>query len=180
MPSEGSGDSILNAELLVAEPRLARIARIVIAGLPHHVTQRGNRRQTTFFADADYAEYRRLMAGPCARCGTQVWAYCLMPNHVHLFMVPSHADGLRCAVAESHRRYTRMINFRHGWRGHLWQERFHAFVMDECYLLAAARRALGSTGRWGLEMMHLNTQIARSFDGTGRGPIIRKTTVAGG
>jgi putative transposase len=62
-----------------------------------------------------------------------------MPNHVHLIMVPGEEDGLRCAVAEAHRRYTRMINFRQGWRGHLWQERFHSFVMDEQYLLAAVR-----------------------------------------
>jgi putative transposase len=38
-----------------------------------------------------------------------------------------------------HRRYTRMINFRHGWRGHLWQGRFSSFVMDEKHLLAASR-----------------------------------------
>jgi putative transposase len=79
------------------------------------------------------------MASSCEGCGTQVWAYCLMPNPVHLFMVPGEEDGLRCAVAEAHRRYTRMINFRHGWRGRLWQERFHSFVMDARYLLAAVR-----------------------------------------
>ncbi len=118
---------------------MARIARVVAPGLPHHVTQRGNRRQPTFFGDQDYVEYRRLMTASCERCGTQIWAYCLMPNHVHLVMVPSTEDGLRCALGEAHRRYTRMINFREGWRGHLWQERFHSFVMDEPHLLAAAR-----------------------------------------
>jgi putative transposase len=118
---------------------VARIARVVVPGLPHHVTQRGNRRQQTFFVDEDYAEYRPLMAKSCERCGTETWAYCLMPNHVHLVMVPSTEYGLRCALGESHRRYTQMINFRHGWRGHLWQERFHSFVMDEPHLLAAAR-----------------------------------------
>jgi putative transposase len=118
---------------------MARIARIVVPRLPHHVTQRGNRHQETFFGDADYAEYIGLMAAACVRCKTQVWAYCLMPNHVHLIMVPRSADGLRCAVAETHRRYTRMINLRMGWSGHLWQERYHSFVMDEPHLLAAAR-----------------------------------------
>jgi putative transposase len=55
-----------------------------------------------------------------------------MPNHVHLIMVPGKEDGLRCAVAEAHRRYSRMINFRQGWRGHLWQERLHSFSgLDE-------------------------------------------------
>ncbi len=62
-----------------------------------------------------------------------------MPNHVHLVLVPREADGLRAALGEAHRRYTRHINFREGWRGHLWQERFHSFAMDEPHLLAAAR-----------------------------------------
>ncbi len=62
-----------------------------------------------------------------------------MPNHVHLILVPGDELGLRDALGEAHRRYTRMINFREGWRGHLWQERFHSFVMDERHLIAAAR-----------------------------------------
>ncbi len=62
-----------------------------------------------------------------------------MPNHVHLVMGPSEEDGLRASLGEAHRRYTRHINFRKGWRGHLWQERFHSFVMDEVYLLATVR-----------------------------------------
>ena len=129
---------------------MERVARIVAPGYPHHVTQRGNRRQPTFFGDEDYAEYRRLVAASCARCRTQVWAYCLMPNHVHLIMVPEDEDGLRCAVAEAHRRYTRRVNGREGWRGPLWQERFHSFVMDECYLLATTRYVENSPVRAGL------------------------------
>ncbi len=62
-----------------------------------------------------------------------------MPNHVHLILVPSDEDGLGRALGEAHRRYTRRINFREGWRGHLWQERFHSFPMDETWLMAAAR-----------------------------------------
>jgi putative transposase len=67
---------------------MARLPRVVVPGLPHHVTQRGNRRQQTFFADDDYVEYRTLLADSCRGCGTQVLAYCLMPNHVHLILVP--------------------------------------------------------------------------------------------
>jgi putative transposase len=118
---------------------MARIARVVAPGLPHHVTQRGNRGQQTFFDDDDYRAYCRLLAEQAARCGTALWAYCLMPNHVHLILVPADEDGLRCAVAEAHRRYTRRINYRNDWRGHLWQERFHSFVMDPELLIAAAR-----------------------------------------
>ena len=61
-----------------------------------------------------------------------------MPNHTHLIAVPSSEEGLRRAIGEAHRRYTRRINFRQKWRGYLWQGRFASFVMDEPYLLAAA------------------------------------------
>ncbi|MCA0202382.1 MAG: transposase [Proteobacteria bacterium] len=118
---------------------MARLARVVAPGLPHHVTQRGNRRQPVFFGDDDYLAYRSLLAQGCKSAGVAVWAYCLMPNHVHLILVPQDEDGLRAALGETHRRYTRHINEREGWRGHLWQERFASFPMDESYLLACAR-----------------------------------------
>ena len=85
---------------------MARLARLVVPGLPHHVTQRGVRRMPTFFGDADYRAYRDLVAEVCRSAGTAVWAYCLMPNHVHLILVPSTPDGLRAALGEAHRRYT--------------------------------------------------------------------------
>jgi len=118
---------------------MARVARIVIPGLPHHITQRGNRRQQTFFNQEDYAAYLERMSEWCRDQGVEIWSYCLMPNHAHLIAVPSTEDGLRWAVGEAHRRYTRRINFREKWRGYLWQGRFASFVMDEPYLLAAAR-----------------------------------------
>ena len=94
---------------------MARIARIVVANLPHHITQRGNRRQKTFFQDEDYRLYRSLMADWCNKHTVEVWAYCLMPNHVHLVAVPGSEDSLRRAIGEAHRRYTRHVNFREGW-----------------------------------------------------------------
>lgn len=118
---------------------MARIARVVVPGVPHHITQRGNRRLETFFGDADYTLYRSLLAAHCAKAGVAIWAYCLMPNHVHLVLVPETEDGLRRALGEAHRRYTRDVNRRQGWRGHLWQERFHSFPMDEGHLVAAVR-----------------------------------------
>ena len=72
---------------------MARIARVVVPGCPHHVTQRGNRRQKTFFEDDDYLRYKELLAEGCKAAGVEVWAYCLMPNHVHLILVPQDADG---------------------------------------------------------------------------------------
>src|SRR5262245_4311851 len=118
---------------------MSRLARVVAPGLPHHITQRGNRRQQTFFCDEDYQSYLELMAEWCCAYEVEVWAYCLMPNHVHLIAVPHSAVGLRRAIGEVHRRYTRMVNFREGWRGHLWQGRFASFVLDEPYLLTAVR-----------------------------------------
>jgi putative transposase len=118
---------------------MARLARVVVEEYPHHITQRGNRRQQTFFCDEDYESYIELMAQWCGKLGVEVWFYCLMPNHVHLIAVPESEDGLRRAIGEAHRRYTRKVNFRQDWRGHVWQGRFASYVMDNKYLLAAVR-----------------------------------------
>ncbi len=118
---------------------MARIARVIASGIPHHLTQRGNRRMQTFFSDEDYQAYISLLGEWCKKCGVAIWAYCLMPNHVHLIAVPESEDSLRRSIGETHRRYSRLINFRENWRGHLWQGRFASFPMDESYLLAAAR-----------------------------------------
>jgi putative transposase len=73
-----------------------------------------------------------------------------MPNHVHLIAVPQSQDGLRKAIGEAHRRYTRRINFREDWRGHLWQGRFSSFVMDNKYLLTAVRYIAMNPVKFGL------------------------------
>ena len=96
---------------------MARLARIVIPGVAHHVTQRGNRRLPVFFSDDDRRHYLGLLAAASRASGTACLAWCLMDNHVHLVLVPETADGLRAALGEAHRRYTRAINFRKGWRG---------------------------------------------------------------
>jgi putative transposase len=118
---------------------MARMARVVAPGIPHHVTQRGNRRQKVFFCEGDYAAYVALMSQWCAERGVEVLAYCLMPNHVHLMVTPRSEDGLRRAIGEAHRRYSRLVNFREGWRGHLFQERFASFPMDERHAYNCAR-----------------------------------------
>lgn len=129
---------------------MPRIARLVIPGIPHHVTQRGNRRQPVFFSDADYQTYKTLLGEWSEKAGTKVWAWCLMPNHVHLVLVPAHADGLRAALGETHRRYTRHVNVREDWRGHLWQSRFASFALDEKWLQAAVRHVELNPVRAGL------------------------------
>ena len=118
---------------------MARLARAVVPGVPHHVVQRGNRRQPVFFRESDYRAYLRLLSEWCSTHAVEVWAYCLMPNHVHLVAVPSTERGLARAIGEAHRRYTVMVNRREGWRGYLWQGRFSSYPMDEYYLRAAVR-----------------------------------------
>ena len=118
---------------------MPRLARAVAPGYAHHITQRGNRRQQTFFGDEDYRLYISLMAQWCEKCGVEIFAYCLMPNHVHLIAVPESEESLKQAIGEAHRRYTRAVNFREGWRGHLWQGRFASYIMDFYHLLTAVR-----------------------------------------
>lgn len=92
-----------------------------------------------FFGDDDYRAYLDLIAGAARRSGTEIWAYCAMPDHVHFIMTPSREDDLRATFAEAHRRYTARIHARLKVTGHLWQGRFSSTVMDERHLLAAAR-----------------------------------------
>jgi putative transposase len=118
---------------------MARIARFVVPGAPHLVTQRGHRGERVFFEDGDYRLYRGLMAQAAERAAARVWAYCLMPDHVRVILTPSDPDGIRRTFADLHRRYTNHINIRHGWTGHLWQGRFASAPVDEDHLIAAIR-----------------------------------------
>ena len=118
---------------------MARLAPVVIPHLAHHITQRGNRRLPMFFSDDDRSAYLALLAASFAATGTRCLAWCLMDNHIHLILVPASADGLRAALAEAHRRYSRRVNFREGWRGYLFQGRFASYPMDDAHLIAAVR-----------------------------------------
>jgi putative transposase len=121
---------------------MARLARVVVPGLPHHVTQRGNGRQQTFFSDADYACYLKLLRQNCAKAKVRCLAYVLMPNHVHLILVPKSEDGLRAALAPTHRAYAGMTHARLQRSGHFWQGRFGCVPMDGDYAVAALRYVL--------------------------------------
>ena len=118
---------------------MPRSARIVIPEAPHHVIQRGNRRQRTFFDADDYRAYVEIAAEAFQAAHVEVWAYCLMPNHVHLIATPRTEAGLARALGTTHQRYTWRINQKQGWTGCLWQSRFGSFAMDETYLHLCAR-----------------------------------------
>ena len=118
---------------------MARLPRYVLPGIPHHVTQRGNRRERTFFEDGDYALYLDLLAHAAEQHGVAIWSYCLMPNHVHIIAVPRDEDGLARTFRHVHRHYTGYVNARLRTTGHLWQGRFSSVAMDEAHLHAALR-----------------------------------------
>jgi putative transposase len=132
---------------------MARMARLVIPDIPHHVTQRGNGRAPTFFSDGDYALYRDLLSEHCAAVGVEVWAWVLMPDHVHLILTPSDEDGLRAALSRAHRRYAGHIHAREKRTGHFWQGRFGCVAMDEAHLAAAVCYAALDPARAGLALV---------------------------
>ena len=115
------------------------MARIVAPDLPHHVTQRGNGRAKVFFTPEDYALYNNLLVEHCRAANVGIWAWCLMPNQVHLILTPADLDGLRRALAKLHRAYAGIIHARQKKNGHFWQGRFGAVAMDEDHLLSAVR-----------------------------------------
>ena len=118
---------------------MARLARIVVPGISHHITARGNRREPIFFEDGDQDLYRDILGDAVRKERVEVWAYCLMPNHVHLIACPETAEGLGRALGAAHRRWANHVNTRSGWRGHLFDGRFASVPMDEDHLIAAIR-----------------------------------------
>jgi len=129
---------------------MPRFRRLVVPGCPHHLIQRGNRRQRVFFSDEDKAFYLTLLGRLARLNGISIWAFCLMDNHVHLVAVPKTADSFARGLGELHRRYTLVINTREGWRGFLWQGRFLSYPLDETYCYSAVRYAERNPVRAGL------------------------------
>ena len=113
---------------------MTRMARVEAIGYPHHVIQRGNRKQNVFITETDKEKYLKILDLQSRLFGLKIWAYCLMDNHVHLIVVPEKQGSLTQTISETHRLYTRMVNFREKWRGYLWQGRFKSYPLDEKYL----------------------------------------------
>lgn len=118
---------------------MPRLARLIIPGYPYHIIQRGNRRQSVFYDANDKLIYLDLLNRYAKPAGIDFWAYCLMDNHVHLIVIPKNKKSLAIGLGKVHIRYTRMINFRQGWRGHLWEDRFKSYLLSERHLYAAIR-----------------------------------------
>jgi putative transposase len=146
------------------------------------VTQRGNRRAQTFFCDEDYALYRDLLGEHCAAANVEIWSWVLMPNHVHLILVPDDEDGLRRALSVVHRRYAGHIHARLKRTGHFWQGRFGCVAMDEVHLGAALRYVALNPVRAGLAeratdwpWSSIHSHLGRLDDGiTNRVPVLSR------
>ena len=108
-------------------------------GCPHYVRLRGNRRQRTLAGEVDYRDYLEVFSGTAVRNGVEIWAYCLMPNDVHLVLRPRGRCSLADLIAGAHGRYGQLKNQRVGWNGPLWQARFQASSLGPRSISAAAR-----------------------------------------
>ncbi len=118
---------------------MPRQARVVFSGIPHHITQRGNRREDIFFNDNDRKQYLSWLKEYSNEHNVEILAYCLMTNHVHIIAVPDKEDGLEKVLKPLHMRYAQKINRRKGWKGHLWQGRYYSSPLDDEYLMYATR-----------------------------------------
>jgi len=112
---------------------MPRMARIVVPGVPHHVTQRGNNRQQVFFDDADRTLYLSLLKTHAEKFGVEVLGYCLMSNHIHLVAIPAGPHALARAIGRTDFRYTQTVNRARGRSGHLWQNRFFSCPLEDVH-----------------------------------------------
>lgn len=118
---------------------MARRPRIFAPGLLYHVIVRGNQRQKTFLTRSDYEAYLERLARYRQKYNVSLYAYCLMPNHVHL-LLESSTEPLSGFMQSLQQSYTQYFNRAHRKVGHLFQGRYKAIVCqkDE-YLLSLVR-----------------------------------------
>lgn len=119
---------------------MPRKRRFFVEGVPNHIVQRGNSRQTTFFDEADYRTYLSMLGRAAVTHECQIHAYVLMRNHIHLLATPMHRESISQMMQSVGRWYVPYINKKYGRSGTLWDGRFKAsLVGDERYLFACYR-----------------------------------------
>ena len=118
---------------------MPRTRRVIIEGLPHHITQRGNYRQNIFEADKDRKQYLEWIEKYSGKYKVKILAYCLMTNHVHFIVIPEESDSLSRLFNTAHMRYSHYYNKKKKAKGHLWQGRFYSCILDDEHLKKAAR-----------------------------------------
>jgi len=129
---------------------MPRIGRVVAVNFPHHVTQRGNYQQRVFATEGDYRQYLSWLEEYSRKARLEIWAYCLMPNHVHLVVLRREHDSMAKTFIILHTRYSKYFNQKQQHKGHLWQSRFYSCVLDERHLYAAVRYVENNPVRAGL------------------------------
>jgi len=118
---------------------MPRIARVVAAGYPHHITQRGNYQQKIFADDTDRKKYLSLLQEESSRYHLIILAYCLMSNHVHFMAVPQREDSLGKVFKYTNMKYSQYYNNKMRVSGHLFQGRFFSCVLNEQHMIACTR-----------------------------------------
>ena len=118
---------------------MPRDARVVCAGVPYHVTQRGNFRMNIFEEEADREKYLEYFMMYREKFEVRVYAWCLMSNHVHFIVEPATENGLAELFKFTHMRYSQYFNKKKGSFGHLWQGRFFSCPLDNEHLYEAMR-----------------------------------------
>ena len=171
---------------------MPRRPRVVIPGVPHHITQRGNNRQPVFFSPDDRLFYLDLLSRHARRSGVHILGYCLMTNHVHLIAVPERDASLARALRHAHSEYSLALNRSARRSGHVWQNRYFSCPMSADRLLSALRyvelnpvRAgmVGAAWNWRWSSARAHT-VAGASDGcyaaTGPSTSGSGTTTSGG
>lgn len=110
---------------------MPRIARVCAEGYPHHITQRGNNKETVFIDNEDRRNYLKILQRYKNKYGLQISAYCLMNNHVHLLVVPEDKTSLARGIGGTNLLYTQYINRKYKRSGRLWQNRFFSAIVEE-------------------------------------------------
>lgn len=119
---------------------MPRIARVCAINHPHHITQRGNNREKVFFDDEDKEFYLKTLGRYSYKWAFEIWAYCLMSNHVHILAVPQKEESLARGIGGTNLVYTQYVNRKYKRSGRLWQNRFFSTIIEqELYLWAVAR-----------------------------------------
>ena len=118
---------------------MSRAARVVLTGVPHHITQRGIRRFEIFRDVADRVNYLRVLLESCRLYQLSILAWCLMTNHVHFIAVPERMDSIYRVFHRAHGIHAQKYNMKYGLVGHLWQDRPYSCVLDEPHLWNAVR-----------------------------------------
>jgi putative transposase len=155
---------------------MSRTSREVVVGCPHHITQRGNNRQQSFFDEQDHITYLNLLFRYTQKYDVEVWAYCLMSNHIHILAIPHEEKSFALGIGVTNMTYTQYVNRKYRRVGRFWQNRYFSSVVEnENYLWAVARyvennpvvaglSTCAEEFKWSSAKYHLSQQPDRLLD----------------